>query len=167
MVSPLVADRPVADDSSQLDRNTLPPPSLGGWHFENLEDARKILEALVLNSAVYLPRLVAPGLDLSGDHIRNLLSGANLSEAVLPLAILRGASLQGANLSGADLREAQLQRANLRGAVLTDADLGGANLSGADLRGVVLEGTNLAGAIIDGAQFDHGVCERYGLGVRA
>ena len=54
---------------------------------------------------------------------------ANLYEANL-----YGADLRGADLYGADLRGANLYGADLRGADLYGADLRGANLYGADLR---------------------------------
>ena len=89
------------------------------------------------------------------------LSGANLSEAALRRADLRGANLSEANLSeaflreanlrGADLSEANLREANLREADLREADLSGADLSGADLSEAYLRETNLRGADLSGA----------------
>ena len=55
-----------------------------------------------------------------------------------------------ANLSGADLRDANLSCAYLRGANLRDADLRGANLSCASLRGANLSDADLRGAYIRG-----------------
>ena len=76
---------------------------------------------------------------LSGADLRDAdLSGAVLSGADLSGAVLRDADLRDAVLSGADLRDADLRRAVLRDAVLRDADLDGAVLSGADLRDAVL-----------------------------
>ncbi|EMX3891870.1 pentapeptide repeat-containing protein [Salmonella enterica subsp. enterica serovar Typhimurium] len=60
-------------------------------------------------------------------------SRANLCDANLCGADLRGANLCDANLRGADLRGANLCDANLRGADLYGADLRDANLCGADL----------------------------------
>ena len=74
------------------------------------------------------------------------LRDANLWGANLRGADLRGANLWGANLRGADLRDANLWGANLRGADLRDADLRGANLWGANLRGANLWGA--AGKIL-------------------
>lgn len=59
------------------------------------------------------------------------LSGANLTRAFLPWAILRGANLTGAStfeldLTGADLRDANLEGLSLQTANLFDADLTGA-----------------------------------------
>ncbi|EIP4480510.1 pentapeptide repeat-containing protein [Salmonella enterica] len=60
-------------------------------------------------------------------------SRANLCDANLCGADLRGANLCDANLRGADLRGANLCDTNLRGADLYGADLRDANLCGADL----------------------------------
>ena len=70
------------------------------------------------------------GADLRGAD----LGGANLCGADLGGANLSGADLGGANLSGANLSGADLCDANLRGADLRGADLCDANLSNADLR---------------------------------
>ncbi|EIL9123369.1 pentapeptide repeat-containing protein [Salmonella enterica] len=74
------------------------------------------------------------------------LRGANLRDANLCGADLRGANLRDANLCGADLRGANLRDANLRGANLRGADLRGANLCGADLFDADLRGADLYGA---------------------
>ena len=74
---------------------------------------------------VSIPRLRAPGIDLSG---------ADLGGADLRGAYLRGAYLYGACLRGAYLRDADLRGADLGDADLRDADLRGADLRGADLR---------------------------------
>ncbi|EAR6541578.1 pentapeptide repeat-containing protein [Salmonella enterica] len=76
------------------------------------------------------------------------LRGADLFDANLCGADLRGADLRGANLCGADLFDANLCGANLRdanlcGANLCGADLFDADLCGADLRGADLRGANL------------------------
>ena len=55
-------------------------------------------------------------------------------------ANLRDAYLWGADLRGANLRDANLWGADLEGADLRSADLEGANLEGADLRSADLEG---------------------------
>ncbi len=70
------------------------------------------------------------GADLRGAD----LGGANLCGADLGGANLSGADLCDANLRGADLRGADLCDANLCDANLSDADLCDANLSNADLR---------------------------------
>ena len=62
------------------------------------------------------------------------LRGANLRGSNLIDASLRGADLSGANLIDANLRGASLRGASLSGADLRGADLSGADLSGADLR---------------------------------
>ncbi|EGX9440305.1 pentapeptide repeat-containing protein [Salmonella enterica] len=84
------------------------------------------------------------------------LRGANLCDANLRGADLRGANLCDANLCGANLCDANLCDANLCDANLCDANLCGAdlrganlcdaNLRGADLRGADLRGANLCGA---------------------
>ncbi|EMX0266196.1 pentapeptide repeat-containing protein [Salmonella enterica] len=71
------------------------------------------------------------------------LRGANLCDANLRGADLRGANLCDANLRGADLRGANLCDANLCGANLCDANLCGANLCGANLCDANLCDTNL------------------------
>ncbi|MEN0109229.1 MAG: pentapeptide repeat-containing protein, partial [Planctomycetota bacterium] len=70
---------------------------------------------------------------------------ANLSEANLSGANLRGANLSEANLSGANLRWADLSGANLREANLRWADLHGANLREANLRWADLHGASAGG----------------------
>ncbi|EBG2634326.1 TPA: pentapeptide repeat-containing protein [Salmonella enterica subsp. enterica] len=73
-------------------------------------------------------------------------SRADLRDADLCGANLRGAYLRDADLCGANLRGANLCGANLRGAYLRDADLCGANLRGANLCGAYLRDANLRGA---------------------
>ncbi|EAZ8440069.1 pentapeptide repeat-containing protein [Salmonella enterica] len=84
------------------------------------------------------------------------LRGANLCDANLCGADLRGANLCDTNLRGADLCDANLCDTNLRGADLCDANLCGANLCDANLcdtnlRGADLYGANLCGADLYGA----------------
>ncbi|EIZ5225660.1 pentapeptide repeat-containing protein [Salmonella enterica] len=79
------------------------------------------------------------GADLCDANLRGAdLRGANLCDADLCDANLRGADLCDANLRGANLRGANLRGANLRGADLCDANLRGANLCDANLRGADL-----------------------------
>ena len=70
-------------------------------------------------------------------------------------ADLREADLHGADLRGADLREADLHGADLRGADLREADLHGADLREADLREADLHGADLYGADLHGADLDY------------
>ncbi|EAT2049121.1 pentapeptide repeat-containing protein [Salmonella enterica] len=79
------------------------------------------------------------------------LRGANLCDANLCGADLRGANLCDANLRGADLRGANLCDANLCGANLCDANLCGANLCDTNLCDANLCDTNLRGADLYGA----------------
>ena len=72
------------------------------------------------------------------------LNGEGGSRANLSNADLFGANLRGANLSNADLFGANLRGANLRG-----ANLFGANLRNADLRDANLSNADLCGASID------------------
>jgi uncharacterized protein YjbI with pentapeptide repeats len=93
----------------------------------------------------------------SGNDSSVDLSGADLSFAVLPGAVLRAAdlsfaNLDGAELHGANLSYAKLSRANLHDANLTDASLTGANLNGADLHDASLTGAKLSGANLSGAK---------------
>ena len=90
------------------------------------------------------------------------LRGADLRGADLCDADLRGADLGGADLCGADLRDANLRGADLGGADLCDADLGGADLCGADLCDADLCGANLCGANLRGADLrDANLCGAY------
>ena len=87
--------------------------------------------------------------------------GADLSEAVLRKANLKGADLRGANLykanfsdadlSGANFSDADLSEANLSNADLNSASLYNANLSKADLYKANLSGANLTEANLSGA----------------
>ena len=81
-------------------------------------------------------------------------SRANLSNADLFGADLRGANLSNADLRGANLSNANLSNADLRCANLSNADLRGANLSNADLCGANLRGANLSNADLCGASID-------------
>src|SRR5680860_203999 len=71
---------------------------------------------------------------------------ADLSDADLCNANLRGADLRNANLSNADLSGANLSGADLPDANLSNADLSGANLSVADLRNADLSDAELNSA---------------------
>ncbi|MEY8279255.1 pentapeptide repeat-containing protein [Blautia marasmi] len=82
----------------------------------NQEELQKILEAH------------KKWINSEDDGVRADLSEANLSGAELRGADLSGAELRGANLRGANLSDADLSGADLRGANLSDADLRGANL---------------------------------------
>ncbi|EHT2961191.1 pentapeptide repeat-containing protein [Salmonella enterica subsp. enterica serovar Typhimurium] len=87
-------------------------------------------------------------------------SRANLCDANLCGADLRGANLCDANLRGADLRGANLCDANLCGANLCDANLCDANLCDANLRGADLRGANLCDANLCGANLcDANLCD--------
>ncbi len=87
-------------------------------------------------------------------------SRANLCDANLCGADLRGANLCDANLRGADLRGANLCDANLCGANLCDANLCGANLCGANLCDANLCDTNLCDAnLCDTNLCDANLCD--------
>ena len=102
------------------------------------------------------------GADLGGAYLGAAdLRNADLGGANLGGADLGGANLRGANLSCADLRGANLRGANLGGADLSCADLRGANVGGADLRGAVLGGADLRGADLRGANLRGTVAERW------
>jgi hypothetical protein len=87
---------------------------------------------------------------------------ADLSNANIGEAYLKGSNLNKANLSGANLLYVDLSNANLGGANLGNAscclgnfahaNLSGADLSGANLNGADLNGANLSGANLSGAQ---------------
>jgi len=90
--------------------------------------------------------------DLRGASLLQVnLEGADLEWGILTGADLRGASLLQANLEGADLEEADLEGADLEGATLTRAMLKKASLIGADLRGADLIGGTLNEADLRGA----------------
>ncbi|MBT5471459.1 MAG: pentapeptide repeat-containing protein [Nitrospina sp.] len=77
---------------------------------------------------------------------KDKLKGADLCNAKLMQAKLKGASLENADLTAAYLIKADLSGANLSGADLTQAVLSEADLSGADFDGAELEDTFLNGA---------------------
>ncbi|WP_233219434.1 pentapeptide repeat-containing protein [Micromonospora sp. RP3T] len=71
---------------------------------------------------------------------------ANFGFSSLNQAILESADLRDARLVGAQMRGVDLSEADLRGATLMGADLAGANLSGADIRGTDLRMARLCDA---------------------
>lgn len=79
---------------------------------------------------------------------------ADLSQAVLTRAKLRGADLVGADLSGAKMQGVDLARANLGYANLQGSDLSGATLTNAMLVGANLQGADLTGATLTSAVLD-------------
>ena len=99
------------------------------------------------------------------------LRGANLTQAQLSKAVLRGAQLSEADLYGANLSKAHLLRADLRGANLQKADLQGAkliqaNLSGANLSEANLSKASLISSILIETNFQKAVlanCSVYGI----
>lgn len=92
-----------------------------------------------------------------------LKGGANLCDADLRDAYLRGANLCGANLRDADLCGAYLRGAYLRGADLRGANLCGADLCDANLRDANLRDANLCGADLCGANLrDANLCDAKG-----
>ncbi|CAA6603935.1 conserved hypothetical protein [Rhodospirillaceae bacterium LM-1] len=101
-----------------------------------------------------LSRQVMTGVDLSGAILTQAdltycrMTGAECSEARLEGADLRYAEMAGADLTEAVLGAARLRHVNLEGAKLKGANLRGADLSGADLRGADLEGAQMHGAIM-------------------
>jgi hypothetical protein len=86
----------------------------------------------------------------SFDKGRLDLQECNLEGADLGDAHLEGAYLRGAHLEGADLGDAHLEKAYLRGAHLEKADLRGAHLEWAYLMDAHLEGADLRGAHLEG-----------------
>ena len=92
-------------------------------------------------------------LNLSGSNLKDVsLISANLKSTRLDV-ILAGV-LSGANLSGAIMIDSNLSGAIMIIADLSDANLSGANLSGANLKGAGLIGARLYGADLDGADLD-------------
>lgn len=84
--------------------------------------------------------------DISNDRQR-----IDLTNAVLPSALLFDAHLVWVRLVDATLKNAVLTRANLGHALLNDTDLAGANLAGAHLNDAMLIRANLTGADLTGA----------------
>ena len=132
---------------SSLARTDLRGVNLQGANLTgtDLSDARMIIEKAARG---------APGVRV-GAFLYPALR-ANLSQALLSDAKLRGANLTGADLGkahlqGADLTKANLSYANLQGVDLTGATLTGAVLMGTDLRGANLTGATLAEAALIGA----------------
>jgi uncharacterized protein YjbI with pentapeptide repeats len=82
------------------------------------------------------------------------LEGADLSEAHVEGAILRGAHLQGATLRKAFLRDAILYRANMQNAYMREVHLERASLIAANLEGVYLRKAHLERADLRNAFFD-------------
>ena len=68
-----------------------------------------------------------------------ILTGANLSGAVLRRVTLSLVDLSGANLSGADLADTRFDSANLKGANLTGAK----NINPAHLAGATMDSTTI------------------------
>ncbi len=91
--------------------------------------------------------------DLTQAQLRN----ANLIGADLRGALLARADLAYANLSMANLASADLRGALLLGTTLRQADLSGAHLQDADLSFVNLSGAELAGADLRGAKLDRAI----------
>jgi hypothetical protein len=83
------------------------------------------------------------------DLRRTDLRGANLREAYLETANLRGAHLEGADLIEAHLEWADLRGAHLEGAALILADLEGTYLMVAHLEGANLSQARLGGSVIE------------------
>jgi hypothetical protein len=80
------------------------------------------------------------------------LRGANLIDAVLAGADLRGANFTNADLCGADLTDAVFI-----GTVLANADLRGADLTGANFTNAVLTGVDLTDAVLTDADLTNAV----------
>jgi len=92
------------------------------------------------------------GADLSQANLTGAnLTGANLRDAMFHQAILNGACFRSANLRRAFLLCAELSKADLRWANIDNADLSMANLSGADLREAELETAKLTQTNLCGA----------------
>ncbi len=94
-------------------------------------------------------QVVAPGVVLDND----CLAGADLRDAVLSNASLRGCDLSGARLNNAVLSNASLVGAKLLGAMLYKSWLPGANLKGAAAFGAIALGSNLSKANLETANF--------------
>jgi uncharacterized protein YjbI with pentapeptide repeats len=96
------------------------------------------------------------------------LSGADLKQAWLPVASLRGANLYMTDLRGADLNEADLSKAYLskiylRNAGLREANLSGAELQYAHLNEAYMRHANLKGADLSEADLSHAILEEADL----
>lgn len=123
------------------------------------QEAIRVIAALLRATETgEFQKLLADGLAHAPD-----LRGADLQRCNLRKAYLGDRLGKPVDLSRADLYEADVTGASLRGAVaretvfygakLAKTVLEGADLSGADLRGADLEGARFAGATVAGAKF--------------
>lgn len=117
-------------------------------------DIQAVMTVIARRKHSYGHRLEPYHLDLRAVDLRRLqlpvggqLRAANLSEANLQQAILKGINLQQAKLYEANLQGAILWNANLQGATLEDANLQYADLRKANLQQAKLHDTNLHKAI--------------------
>jgi len=133
---------------------------LNQWNKDVIVEGEMSLRELVVRTVENNANLCDAdlyGANLRGANLRSAnlcdadLRGANLRDANLYGADLCGASLRGADLCGVYLRGADLCSADLRTANLRTANLRGADLRGADLRDADLYGANLRGADLRGA----------------
>jgi hypothetical protein len=85
------------------------------------------------------------------------LEGANLEDGSFVLSTLMGANLKRARLSRVSMLSAGLQGANISDATLFDANLFDSDLSGADLRSAKLVRANLTRAELKGAKLHQSV----------
>jgi uncharacterized protein YjbI with pentapeptide repeats len=97
----------------------------------------------------------ADGLLLSSGVV---LRDADLRQADMRFARMRGIDLSNSNLQRARLNQSDLRRVALIDAELREADLSNANLAGADLRRANLNGAIFAGADLTSADLSGAKC---------
>jgi uncharacterized protein YjbI with pentapeptide repeats len=137
-------------DRADLSDASMVGADLSGVHLRQAKIARADLSGASAASALLGGidgyRLIASNADFQdadlgrGYFAEATFKGANLTRAILPLAVFSNATLAGANLQSADLR----------GVVFDGADLSGANLSGANIDGAVFTDADLTGANLSG-----------------
>jgi len=121
------------------DRVWTSPNPESHWGYDSDDERDVSVDSLIEAACLDL----LSGMDLSNA----ILDGVNLSDKVLTGTILAGADLSNANLSNVNL-----STKDLTGTIVAGADLSNANLAGKDLAGMDLTGTILTGADLSNAK---------------
>jgi uncharacterized protein YjbI with pentapeptide repeats len=88
------------------------------------------------------------------------LNGADFADADLDEAVLRGAELRGVHFGRASLVNATLDRADLRGSVFSKADFKGATLRDTNLSQANLTGARISPQALEAARTDDAILPR-------
>ena len=102
--------------------------------------------------AKLLQFLYESGLILNNPIIQ--LTGADFRSANLENAVLRGAEIRGAYFQGADFRKANLDEGDFRGCDFSGADLDGASMLRASLKQANFSGVKLANVALSGTTLE-------------